>query len=211
MKLNTLSYPWSEARKSEKKLKIKSNRPFIFVHNPQNWELIYTSSEDKRKKEKPLLVPNFSVLRLEPGINNVQLSGSKISINRAVADAQENGFTIIDPEDYNYIKVFPALGGKYYCDIFTSFEQIGSSLITNFDHQSFNDFRRKLILDKVISLPHKHFIRLLLSDNLKIITKYSSSLHNPNHEALHNKAVKVDNDLKFFMKQIEEQGIEYYG
>lgn len=210
MKLDTISYPWSEEKKTSRRLNVKANKPFMLMHHPQNWQMVYVSQEDKRKKDKPLLVPKFSLLRMSAGINNVQLGGTKLQVNKAIADAQDRGFTMIDPEKYDYIRIYPARGGSFYCDAFTSFEQIGTSLINNFDHDAYNDFRKKLVYDGVISLPHVHFIRILENDNRKIITKYSQLLHNPNHEAKYNLALQYDKDLKYCIKQIQELGREYY-
>tara|TARA_R100000406_G_C3105276_1_gene123014 strand:+ start:357 stop:998 length:642 start_codon:yes stop_codon:yes gene_type:complete len=212
MKFTDISYPWSEQKNNTKKLRLKANRPFIFMHHPKNWELIYTKddSDKSKKKTKPLLVPNFSTLRLEPGVNNVRSTGGGIQIHVAIAKAEERGFTVIKPEHHDYLKVYPALNGKYYADKFTEFEQYGNSLISNFDFDSYNDFRKNLVRDGHIALPHLHFIRVLLNANRKLINKYSQLTHNPNHKAMYNKALQKDKDLKEAIKKIKDEGVDYY-
>lgn len=211
MKLSNISYPWSEAKSQQKKLRITGNRPFMYMHHPKNWQLVYIKPEDdKRKKDRPLLVPKFSILKLEPGINSVKMMGRGVQSNIAIANAQERGFTIIDPEKHDYIRVYPAIRGNYHCDKWTEFEQYGSSLLNTFDHDGYNIFRKNLVRDGVIGLPHKHFMNLVLHENQKLIIKYSQLLHNPNHEASHKKALKHDADLKEAMKKIQEEGRSYY-
>ena len=188
MKFSDIAYPWAEAKQNTKRLRMKSNRPFIYMHHPKNWELVYIDGgSEKKKKTKPILVPQFSVLRVEAGINNCRASGGTVQTSIAIAKAQERGFTIIPPGQHDYIKIYPAIKGKFYSDVFTEFEQYGTSLITNFNNDLFNKFRVKLVREEIIRLPHAHFVRVLQAENNKLINKYSQLQHNPNHEALTKK------------------------
>ena len=211
MKLDNLSYPWAEEKRSLKRLRMKANRPFLFMHHPQNWELVHIEKIDKKKKtEKPILVPKFSVLKLTAGVNLVRPSGKGVQSNIAISNAQKEGFTIIDPEVHDYITVYPAIRGKFYCDKWTAYEQVGVSLINSFDKVGYDEFRKNLVRDGHIKVPHIHFIRVLLNENSRIISKYSQSQHNPNHQVIYNKAVRYQEDLKVFMKELNEQGVAYY-
>ena len=48
------SQPWANKIKKEECLPLRANSPFIFMHNPNNWELyrFKVENEDKRKKGK---------------------------------------------------------------------------------------------------------------------------------------------------------------
>lgn len=211
MKFSDIAYPWAESKQNTKKLRMKSNRPFMYMHHPKNWEMVHIETiEDKKKKRKPVLLPLFSIMRVEAGINNCRASGNGVQTSIAIANAQERGFTIIHPDKHDYVKVYPAINGNYYSDVFTDFEQYGSSLLTNFDNDSFNKFRANLVRSGEILLPHIHFIRVLQQENNKLITKYSQLQHNPNHEALYKKALQVDKDLKEAIEGIKKEGVEYY-
>ena len=183
----------------------------MFMHHPKNWELVYLKhDDDKRKKDKPILVPIFSTLRLEPGINNVKLMGRSIQPNIAVSNAQERGFTVLSPEKHDYMRVYPALNGTYHTDKWTEFEQYGTSLLTTFNKEDYNLFRKNLVKDGFINPPHKHFMNILIHNNAKLINKYAQQVHNPNHKKAYEKAVKKDADLKECMKKIMDLGISYY-
>jgi len=204
MKLNNLSHPWASVQATQQRLKIKSNSSFLYMHNPKNWELKHIK---QGKKNKPVLLPQFSVLRFTAGVNLVKNGSSTL----AVANAQEQGFTVIDPNKHDYIRVYPCFNGKRYEDAFTEYEQLGGSLIRSYNHEGFNKFRAELMLKGEISLPHEHFIKLMIQANQKLIDKYSQLQHNPNHEAQYKKAVQKDKDLKQAKADLKEEGAAVYG
>ena len=210
MNLDDISYPWTQAKQAQKRLNTKSNQPYMYAHHPKNWELVYIPTDDKRKKEKPILVPVFSVLRIEAGINNVKLNGGQLETSYAVSSAKENGFTVLDPNEHDYIRVYPAMGGNLYADKFTTYEQFGTSLLSTFNHGLYNDFRIALVRDGYIKPPHSHFLRVLQNDNRKKIEKYSQSQHNPRHASLYGDALQYEKALLAAMSAIQEQGTKYY-
>ncbi len=208
MKLNNLSHPWSTVQAEQKRLNIKKNSNFVFMHNPKNWEMCYISSG---KKTKAVFLPQLSILRFTAGVNLVRMNGNTVNTGVAIAKAQDEGFTIIDPSKYDYIRVYPAIGGNRYEDAFTEFEQLGGSLIRTFNHDRFNEFRTKLMRESVLNLPHEHFIKLKIQENAKVLNKYAQLQHNPNHEALYQKALKKDKDLKQALEELKKEGVEVYG
>lgn len=208
MKLSNIAHPWSAAEAKQERLKIKANSNFVYMHNPKNWQLVNIKVD---KKSKPVLLPEFSVLRFTAGVNLVRLNGRSVSSGVAVANAKEQGFTIVEPDKHDYIRVYPCIGGNRYEDAFTVFENLGGSLIRSYNHDAFNEFRSKLMKEGYINLPHEHFIKLMLIENQKLIDKYAQLTHNPNHEALYKKAVQKDKDLKQVMKDLKAEGAEVYG
>lgn len=207
MKLSNIAHPWSAVEAKQERLKIKSNSNFLYMHNPKNWELAQIKIG---KKSKPVLLPVFSVLRLTAGVNLVRKNGRSTSSGVAVANAKEQGFTIIEPAAYDYIRVYPCINGNRYEDAFTVFEDLGGSLIRSYNHQGFDEFRTKLMRDGYLNPPHEHFIKLMLIENQKLIDKYAQLVHNPNHEALYNKAIQKDKDLRVVLKLLKE-GNDLYG
>jgi hypothetical protein len=207
MKLNNLAHPWANAKGNQQRLKLKANTSFIYIHNPQNWELV---NFKKDKKTIPRLLPNLGSLKLTPGVNLVRQNGKNVNANIAISDLEDRGFTIIDSNKYDYIRVYPCLNGSRYEDRFTNFEQLGGSLIRSFDHEEFNEFRCMLMREGALDLPHEHFIKIMIQDNQKIIDKYAQSQHNPNHQVLYNNAIQKDKDLKAVKQALKKQGREYY-
>jgi hypothetical protein len=164
----------------------------------------------KDKKTIPRLLPNLGSLKLTPGVNLVRQNGKNVNANIAISDLEDRGFTIIDSNKYDYIRVYPCLNGSRYEDRFTNFEQLGGSLIRSFDHEEFNEFRCMLMREGALDLPHEHFIKIMIQDNQKIIDKYAQSQHNPNHQVLYNNAIQKDKDLKAVKQALKKQGREYY-
>jgi len=208
MKLNNLSHPWSSVQAEQKRLKIKKNSSFVYMHNPKNWELQYIQ---KGKKRAAVLLPKLSVLRFTAGVNLVRANGKSVNTGVAIANAQDMGFTVIDPNKYDYIRVYPCINGKRYEDAFTEFEQLGGSLIHSFNNDKYNEFRTMLMRDGYLNLPHEHFIKLMIQENSKVLNKYAQLQHNPNHEALYQKALKKDTDLKQALEDLKKEGVEVYG
>ncbi len=207
MKLNNLAHPWSSVQSNQQRLKIKANTSFMYIHSAKNWELVHMKIN---KKTSAVFLPKLAVLRLTPGINLVRKNGKSVNSNIAVANLKSQGFETIDPNKYDYLRVYPCLNGKRYEDKFTTFEQLGGSLIRSFDQNSYNEFRCQLMREEHLSLPHEHFIKIMINDNQKLIDKYAQLQHNPNHEALYLKAVSKDKDLKQAKQALKKQGVQVY-
>jgi hypothetical protein len=207
MKLNNLAHPWSNVQSNKQKLKVKANSSFIYIHNPKNWELVNFKVD---KKAVPRLLPKLGVLRLTPGVNLVRKNGNAINSSIAIANLEDRGFTIIDPNKFDYLRVYPCINGSRYEDRFTVFEQLGGSLITSFNHEEFNEFRCQLMREGALDLPHEHFIKLMINENQKLIDKYSQLQHNPNHAALYKNAIQKDKDLKQAKQALKKDGVIVY-
>ena len=179
----------------------------MYMHHPKNWTL-HVIKEDK--KSKPMFLPEFSVLRLTAGVNLVRRNGNRINSSVAVANLQDEGFTVIDPNKHDYLRVYPCMNGNRYEDAFTKFEQVGGTLIRTYDHDGLIEFKRNLMRTGVIAPPHEHFIKLMILDNQRLIDKYAQLTHNPNHEALYKKAVQKDKDLKQAKQALKKNGVDAY-
>jgi hypothetical protein len=178
------------------------------MHNAKNWELVEMKVGGKKQ---PIFLPILAALRCTAGVNLVRSNGSGIDTRIAFADVQERGFTVIDPEKYDYLKMYPCTNGTRYEDAWTSFEVYGNEVIRGYDMQGFNDFRLMLMREQALKLPHEHFIKKMIVAQSKRITKYSASLHNPEHKALYDKASKQEKLLKQALQAIKKDGFEVYG
>jgi hypothetical protein len=176
------SQPWSNKIKAEERLPIRANSPFHFTHSPRNWERyeFKLQPNDKRKKAESihLLLPSFSTLRLTMGVNGVR-GGARPDAGLAISNLKDKGMKILDAADYDYLRMYPARGGSYYSDKWTTVQVLGRDVIFDFNHEGFADFRRKLILDGKIDLPHKHFIQLLKIRKQRAIDRIAQDQHIP--------------------------------
>jgi len=207
------SQPWSNKIKAEERLPIRANSPYHFMHSPRNWERyeFKLQKDDKRKKPESihLLLPSFSTMRLTAGVNGVR-DGARPDAGLAIANANQKGIKILHANEYDYLRMYPARGGHYYTDKWTSIQVLGRDVIFDFDHNAFAEFRRKLILDGKIDLPHKHFIQILKIRKQRAIDRIAQDQHIP-ERAIQLKARQ--NEIRAiieFESRLNKLGIDAY-
>ena len=64
--------------------------------------------------------------------------------------------------------------------------------------------------NKVLDLPHAHFIKLMMVDNRRSIDKYIKDQHIPENAVKLLKHQNIDKNLKLAIKNIERKGYEVY-
>ena len=207
------SQPWSNQIKAEERLPIKANSPYHFTHSPRNWERyeFKLQPDDKRKKPESihLLLPSFSTLRLTAGTNGVR-DGRRPDPTLAISNLSEKGLKIIHATEYDYLRMYPARGGSFYSDKWTSIQVLGRDVIFDFDHDGFAEFRRKLILDGIIDLPHKHFIQLLKIRKQRAIDRIAQDQHIP-ERAIQLRARQAEiKAIIEFETRLNKLGLEAY-
>ena len=207
MKMNKYGHAWSNTIETKKRLRLETKQRFMYFHNPKNWGL---GEFKDGKKSYHLLLPSLNQMILESGINNVRSYGKNIDSSHAVAVLQQQGCTVLDPSKIDYMVSYDVIGGKHYTDKFTIIEEIAGTVIRSYDHDSFNKFRRELVLKGVIELPHEHFIRLILRRNNSLLNRLSSQLHNPSVKARYEKAESFGNQVKQASQLIKKQGVKAY-
>ena len=203
MSLKQLAQPWSSTVEKSNRLNIPANSRFIWMHHPKNWELVSfkdKKDEDSKTVTKHLFLPVFTPLRCVAGVNEVRPNGRRADDSVARAKFQNQGFTILDPEKYGYLVTYPAMRGVYHTDKFEILEAIGNTIVKDYDRDAMNDFRRELMQNKVLKLPHKHFIRLMLIDNRRSIDKYIKDQHIPETAVKLKRHQDIDRNTKSALK-----------
>ena len=207
MKLNQYAHAWSDAVQQQKRLNLPKNQRFIFFHNPRNWDI---AKFKDGKKEVCLLLPSFNSLILEAGVNNVRANGNRIDYSYALAELTQQGCTILQPEKFDYMVKYPVHGGFHYCTKFLQVEEVAGTVITTFDDDAFNIFRRDLMAKGLIAVPHEHFIRLMLHQNKTKMNRLSSQLHNPASKARYEELEIYEKQVKQARDLIKKQGVKAY-
>ena len=105
---------------------------------------------------------------------------------------------------------YPVHGGYHYCTKFLQVEEVAGTVITTFDQSAFNEFKRNLMLQGVIELPHEHFTRLILHRNKNKINRLSNQLHNPSSKARYEEAIEFEKQVKQARDQIKKHGVKAY-
>ena len=128
----------------------------------------------------------------------------------AKARFSNQGLFILDPLKFDYLVTYPAKGGTYFTDKFEILESIAGTIVKDYDREGFNNFRRDLMKNKVLDLPHAHFIKLMMVDNRRSIDKYIKDQHIPENAVKLLKHQNIDKNLKLAIKNIERKGYEVY-
>lgn len=185
MDYSSLSQPWQQQQKQNQRIPLRRSASYFYAHHPENWELVlYTQSKKDEKKTKtttiPVLLPLLSTMPEEAGVNGVRMNGSRVDSTLFHGRLRQSGWTILDPARHDYMRVYPASnGGNYFSNRFTTIENLAGRIIKTFDQESYNDFRKGLMRDQHISLPHKAIIQLLLIDQNKTIEGLEQRQHTP--------------------------------
>ena len=211
MKLNSLSQPWQVQKSVNERLPLAPRPRFIWMHHPQNWELVSFREEgEKRAKVNHLLLPMFTTLIARDGVNEVRSAGKTADDSVAKARFMNQGLTILDPLKYNYLVTYPANGGTYHTDRFEILEKIGNVIVKDYDYDAYNEFRRNLMKEKVFDLPHEHFIKLMMIDNRRSIDKYIKDQHIPESAVKLSKYQNIGRNLKTAIQNIKKKGYSVY-
>ena len=205
--------PWSNKIKQNEHLPLRGNSAFIFTHSPNNWELyrFTIENEDKRKKatEYAVLLPLFTSLSVTGGVNGVR-DGARPDPSVAVAKATQNGLTVLHPNQYDYLRLYPARTGTYHTDIWTKIEVLGGQCVFEFDHEAFAYWRLELIKNGTIKPPHRHFVQLLQMSRQRSIDRLALDQHIP-ERALKLKRKQDDmRAIMDFKERLEAVGLEVY-
>lgn len=219
MKFDTIAQPWAEAPQSKARLPVKANHPFFLMHHPKNWELHIFKHTPKRKKGEetapapvvtPLWLPKLTKLIEKPGVNNVQNMGRSVSSSYAQSIFVERGFDILQHREHDYLRIYPAQGGKYYTHKFVDMELIGGELLRTTDIEAMATWRRDLVKNGHIDTPHPGIIRLIIKKMDNAVTRMKKRVTSPaNQEELEQEEAR----LKFAYEALEtlkKHGVKSY-
>ena len=211
MDYSTFGQPWQKRQVNRTRLPIRGNSMFIYTHYPENWELItMITKKGKTESKKDYWVPVLNCIRLTAGVNGVQMNGKHLDTSVARAQLMDGGQTILEPEEHDYIRVYPAHKGSYYCDRFTKIEQIGKRVVKTFQHEDFNLWRIKLVKDGYIKLPHPLLLKDVIEENQKILNRKGNKSHIPEQRKQMDLIAEKIVDMKTAITELEKNGVKCY-
>ncbi len=127
---------------------------FIFMHNPNHWDLIETADGFE-------ILPMLTKFQFIPGLNGIKhRPGGGVDSTAARAAFMDQGWTFIENEkggDGGYLREFDGYMGKIYVDKWSTPRSLGhgtrARVVWDVDLKGYNDFRRSLIVDGSIEKP----------------------------------------------------------
>ena len=208
MDYENFAQPWQENEKRREVIPTTSNDQWFYAHHPFNWELDHVKKPVKgRKVAAPVLVPRLKTVPHMPGVNGVRDNGDISLLN---AKLTKQGYTIIDPREHDYLRIYPARGGNFHSSKFVKMESLAGRLIQSFQHAEFLAFRLGLVASGRIDLPHDHVIKLMLLDQQEKINRMERDQLKPDIKAKMGIEIQKLKDLEKAIADIREHGRSNY-
>ena len=216
MDYSNYAQPWQETRDKQTRIPIKANSRFFYAHYPENWELVHfeqTHKEEGKKPKKieiPLFLPMLSSIPEEAGVNGCRAVGGRIDSSVLKAQLSNKGWRILEANQHDYIRTYPATRGTYYTSKWVKLEKVGSRILHSFDQDSFNAWRLELMASGAIQMPHPQIIKLKLIDNNRQISSLEQNQHIPEIAARLKAAQKRHTDIKKGIARLERYKSKTY-
>ena len=146
----------------------------------------------------------------DPGVNGIRTDGRNIDSSLRHANLNKEGYTVILPHQVDYLRVYPAQGGKYYTTKFFKLENVAGELMKSLDRQEWAKFRMKLIIDGVVRQPHPTILERIRIQRARHIDRYVRQQHIPE---LAGKMKAIQDEVQGMSEAIaafKEKGRDYY-
>ena len=213
MDYSNIAQPWAQPSGQAPRLPVRGNFPLFLKHHGKSWRFEYLTIKGKGKaKDKRIGVwlPDIQTEYERPGVNGIRTDGRNIDISLRQANLNKDGYVVILPHQVDYLRVYPAQGGKYYTTKFFKLENVSGELMKSLDREEWAKFRIKLILDGIIRLPHPTIMERIRIQRARHIDRYVRQQHIPE---LAGKMKAIQDEVKGMAEAIaefKEKGRDYY-
>ncbi len=203
-----IAQPWSQ-RPNAEILPVYRNETWFYAHHPLSWELIIFDNPNKKSKTKriPLLLPLLQKISHIAGVNGVRDGGDLTIMNGQLS---RDGWVILHPNKHDYMQVYNAIGGKYYAPKFMDIQKLANRVIKRFDQDKYNAWRKSLIVDGHVELPHDHVLQLMDIEYQEKINATSKDQHLPHMAKRKKDCEQKHKDLLIAIETIKQHGIGNY-
>lgn len=220
MKFNNLAQPWMDSPQAAAHLPIRPNAPFYFMHHPKNWEIaVFTvkkrvQNEDGKRETKevslPLWIPKLTILKEIPGANNVVSNGDRVDSSYARMQMEDRGFTVLMHREHDYLRIYPAAGGKYHTTKFVELELIGGNLLKTPNKDALKEWKRTLVSEGHIELPHPGILKIIRQKAEEKRHRHAQKPHIPAEVDEMKRQENVLNMMDLATSNLEKKGVASY-
>lgn len=180
MNYSDIAMPWQDAPSAQKKLPLTGNSSFLWMHHPKNWALhIFEKTKGDEVLEVPLWLPKFTTLKETAGVNNVVMNGGRPDSTHAQSEFIRNGFKILQHREHDYLRIYPCHGGKYHVHKWVQIELIGNQILRTTDQKGLADFKKSLVKNRHVEIPHTGILRLITKKMVEQINRLDQKSHIP--------------------------------
>lgn len=209
MSYDNLAQPWQPSKRSTTQtIPRKSNADWVYMHHPTSWSLEYV--EAKKGEKKPIFLPKFCRLVFKAGVNGVGGTDDNPNTQLARLQAQDRGNKIINPEEHDYLRVYPAIGGELTLSKFQRVENLGGKVFITGDDEGFAKFRKELVSKGTIELPHEQILLQIMRKQEDLINMHESKPHIPSAVKEATNAHQKLEDMRTAFEAMKKHGKKYY-
>ena len=190
-----------------------ANSPFFLKHHPKNWELVEFEIPSKGKGTATsyyLWLPCLHCHWESAGVEGTRGAGSNVDSSLAKAKYNRDGWTILEPNKHDYLRIYPALKGNYYSDKWTRIENLAGEIVTTYDHAGHNEWRRNLVHAGIIPLPHPQILKKLIHTHSRLISNKAKFQHIPENKKRLDALYDTNRRMVEAMDRVKKQGVDAY-
>jgi hypothetical protein len=213
MDYSSIAQPWAQPSGQAPRLPVRSNFPIFLKHHGKSWRFEYLTIKGKGKakdKKMGVWLPDIQTEYERPGVNGIRTDGRNIDSSLRHANLNRDGFTVILPHQADFLRVYPARGGKYYTTKFFKLENVAGELMKSLDRTGWATFRIELIKDGKIKPPHPTILERIRIQRARHVDRYIRQQHIP-ELAVKMKAIEAEvKAMSEGIEQIKELGLGYY-
>lgn len=213
MDYSSIAQPWAQPSGQAPRLPVRSNFPIFLKHHGKSWRFEYLTIKGKGKakdKKVGVWLPDIQTEYERPGVNGIRTDGRNIDSSLRHANLNREGFTVILPHQADFLRVYPARGGKYYTTKFFKLENVAGELMKSLDRTGWATFRIELIKDGKIKPPHPTILERIRIQRARHVDRYIRQQHIP-ELAVKMKAIEAEvKAMSEGIEQIKELGLGYY-
>lgn len=215
MDYSDLAQPWQTSKAASVVLPTKKNNSYFFAHNPRNWEYIYIdivkqAGKGTKKTKVGYWLPLLSSIQEQPGVNGIHDVGGRMDSSLTRTRMKDKGWILLPPSEFDYLRIYPALNGKYHSNRFEKLESLAGTLIKEFDHEGFNSWRLELIKNGSIPIPHHTILKRIRLDAAEQINRQMKHQHIPEIKQQIENLQNILNDMDKSISDIQTKGIKAY-
>ena len=213
MKFENIAQPWQQQQQASVVIPTRSNNRFFYKHHPKNWELYYfdvVNTKTKKKDKKPVWLPDLQTHHETPGVNGSRGYKANPDSGMARVRLQDNGITVLHPNQHDYLRSYPARGGQYWATKFANLESLGGELVITFDSEAFAQWRLELMQSGALRIPHKQFLQRKQAEIQRRIERHTRSQHIPEIAAKLKGLKELLTDMQTATDDITKNGAQHY-
>lgn len=213
MNYSDIAQPWTSAPQNATILPLRANSSFFLKHHPKNWEI--TEFKTKKRGKTPaktvfLWLPILHCHFETAGVEGCRGSGQNVDSSLSKARYMGDGWTILDPTQHDYLRVYPAVQGNYFSDKWTEIENLAGEIVTTYDRDANNTWRRELVYKGAIPLPHPQILKKIIHNHTRMIGNKTKFQHIPESKKKLDALYETNKQMKIAMDLVISDGVESY-